>query len=229
MIDYQNQAASRIIVTYGALEDLDDVKANPLLLQRVKSARFDPRFRGGPWYWDVSTNKHYYLPYSFRYKTQIVQKHVVEFVRASDFDFPRDVLGISFVDHGIEGQPMTGYHCKKYFRNCKERMTARDAKLRFYFTIYGRRPSNSGSLAFLIKNQENKICEDLEQLINDLKQNDSQTGVTSQHNRLQAEISWFVLSRALGEGNWEIARTFVEHLTKQELWALIREKFYLIP
>ena len=146
----------------------------------------------------------------------------------SDFDFPRDALGISFVNHGYQGQQMNGYQCKKFFRKCKENMSAQEARLRFYFTIYGRLSSNSVLLVFS-NEKEDQIRQDLIELVNDLKTNEPQTDITSESERDQEQVQllWFALSRALGEGNRQIARTVVKYLTKQTLCILISEKLHL--
>jgi hypothetical protein len=124
---------------------------------------------------------------------------------------------------------MNGYLCKQFFGKCKENMTASRARVRFYFTMACK--SCKDFSCFIRANHEEKehLRTDFVQLLNELKPMASQMNLIHANNADNdcTDAYWFGLSRAMAEDRKRMAIFFARHLTRQQLWNLIRQKLFL--
>ncbi|KAJ3181629.1 hypothetical protein HDU85_003572 [Gaertneriomyces sp. JEL0708] len=106
-IDYLSKSASRILVI--------PEKSDPYV-KTLESLRFDPTVRGGPWYWDKKTNKHYALKESKSFETSEPRSHTLEFIKATGIRWPREIPSWSAISHEEDNIGK----CKRYQGKCTE-------------------------------------------------------------------------------------------------------------
>lgn len=116
-IDYhKTEAASRILVSRREIKSL-------------KNLSYNPEYRGGPWYYDKQTKKHYCLKKSRNFEGNSIRNHTLEFVRLKGFSWPHEILGWTTIKHS---------DCKKYKNRCLEsNLQIEESGLRFLLHTVG--------------------------------------------------------------------------------------------
>ncbi|KAJ3170318.1 hypothetical protein HDU88_008945 [Geranomyces variabilis] len=117
VIDFQSgQSASRIFVVPKRLTSA---------LESMERLRFDPAVRGGPWYWDLKTNKHYALKKTTSFEGGNSRKHTLDFLSVGD-----QYSGV----YSIESWSVQNHlSCQQFGSKCKELgMLKTDAFLCFW-------------------------------------------------------------------------------------------------
>ncbi|KAI9000044.1 hypothetical protein BC832DRAFT_563357 [Gaertneriomyces semiglobifer] len=128
IIEYTSKSASRILVI--------PKKSDPYV-ETLKSLAFDPKVRGGPWYYNVNTGEHYALKRCRSYwEFQVpARDHTLEFLKSTDIVWPSEIPSWSAVLH-MEDK---NRYCKRYPKGCfelKDRLGVAKSSLCMWAHIY---------------------------------------------------------------------------------------------